>query len=99
MLQNCHLARSWLPLLDTIVKGLGSNPGLSKPGFKLFLSAAPLPVQYFPIGLLQRSVKLTDEPPRGIRANLRRSYAMQVCLIVSCCIVKRIVVRRVVQRM
>lgn len=40
------------------------------------MSAAPVP--YFPVGVLQRSVKITDEPPRGIQANLRRSYNMQV---------------------
>lgn len=76
MLQNCHLACSWLPTLDGIVKSLGSSSGHSKPGFRLFLSAAPVP--YFPVGVLQRSVKITDEPPRGIQANLRRSYNMQV---------------------
>lgn len=76
MLQNCHLACSWLPTLDSIVKSLGSSSGHSKAGFRLFLSAAPVP--YFPIGVLQRSVKITDEPPRGIQANLRRSYNMQV---------------------
>lgn len=84
MLQNCHLACSWLPTLDCIVKNLGSSSSLSKPSFRLFLSAAPVP--YFPIGVLQRSIKITDEPPRGIQANLRRSYNMQVNLdIVSSC--------------
>lgn len=76
MLQNCHLACSWLPTLDSIVKSLGNNSGTSKAGFRLFLSAAPVP--YFPVGVLQRSVKVTDEPPRGIQSNLRRSYNMQV---------------------
>ncbi|CAM9503223.1 unnamed protein product, partial [Hapterophycus canaliculatus] len=76
MLQNCHLAYSWLSALDGIVRDLGSSSGNSKPTFRLFLSAAPVP--FFPIGVLQRSVKITDEPPRGIQANLRRSYNMQV---------------------
>ena len=81
MLQNCHLACSWLPTLDSIVKSLGSSSGHSKSGFRLFLSAAPVP--YFPVGVLQRSVKVTDEPPRGIQANLRRSYNMQVRYLAS----------------
>lgn len=76
MLQNCHLACSWLPTLDLIVKNMWSTSEHSKPGFRLFLSAAP--VSYFPVGVLERSVKVTDEPPRGIQANLRRSYNMQV---------------------
>ncbi|CAM9197261.1 unnamed protein product [Discosporangium mesarthrocarpum] len=76
ILQNCHLARSWLPALDCIVKSLGDRTNDINPAFRLFLSAAP--VQFFPVGVLQRSVKITDEPPRGIQANLRRSHNMHM---------------------
>lgn len=42
------------------------------PNFRLFLSASPHP--NFPISLLQRSLKITQEPPKGIKANMLRLY-------------------------
>lgn len=39
--------------------------------FRVFLSAEPS--QVIPIGVLQRSVKLTSEPPTGIRQNIVRA--------------------------
>lgn len=41
--------------------------------FRVFLSAEPSNV--IPIGVLQRSVKLTSEPPTGIRQNIVRAIA------------------------
>lgn len=43
---------------------------------RLFLSAEPPPIleKGLPISLLQNSIKLTNEPPEGLKANLRRAY-------------------------
>ncbi|EFJ08553.1 hypothetical protein SELMODRAFT_185288 [Selaginella moellendorffii] len=69
-LANCHLMTKWLPTLEKVLQGLEK----SKPNetFRLWLSSAPS--SEFPISILQRSVKMTAEPPKGLRANLTRLY-------------------------
>jgi len=34
-----------------------------------------MPADYFPVSVLQNSVKVTTEPPRGMKANLQRTYS------------------------
>eukprot|EP01062_Namystynia_karyoxenos_P078372 TRINITY_DN805_c2_g1_i1.p1 TRINITY_DN805_c2_g1~~TRINITY_DN805_c2_g1_i1.p1 ORF type:complete len:1720 (+),score=831.64 TRINITY_DN805_c2_g1_i1:2-5161(+) len=71
-LQNCHLMLRWLPTLEKIIDDLPSQ----KPheNFRLWLSSIPHPL--FPIGILQKAIKMTTEPPTGIKANLSRLYSM-----------------------
>ncbi|KAJ1619590.1 dynein heavy chain and region D6 of dynein motor-domain-containing protein [Pavlovales sp. CCMP2436] len=60
-LQNCHLAASFMPELERKDGGI-------HPTFRLWLTSAPLFA--LPIAVLQACVKLTLEPPLGLRANL-----------------------------
>lgn len=69
-LANCHLMTSWLPALDKLIESFGSMRPHS--AFRLWLSSNP--TDRFPIAILQRAIKMTTEPPRGIRANLLRLY-------------------------
>ncbi|XP_033219684.1 dynein heavy chain 2, axonemal [Belonocnema kinseyi] len=72
-LANCHLSLSWMPKLDKIVENLSSNKNLH-PKFRLWLSSSPTP--HFPISILQTGIKMTTEPPKGIKANMTRLYSM-----------------------
>ena len=70
-LANCHLAASWLPTLEKIIEDYCDEKTFHT-DFRLWLSSSPTPK--FPLTILQRGLKMTTEPPKGLKANLRRLY-------------------------
>ncbi|KAJ3375748.1 Dynein heavy chain 2, axonemal [Allomyces arbusculus] len=70
-LANCHLSISWMPALEKIVEGLAKEQ--PHPDFRIWLSSSPHP--QFPITILHSAIKMTTEPPKGLRANMLRLYA------------------------
>lgn len=69
VLQNCHLLPKWLKTLEKTLDAI-SNPHKD---FRLWLTTDPTPS--FPMGVLQRSLKVVTEPPNGLKLNMRSSYS------------------------
>merc|ERR1711871_1147517 len=68
LLQNCELGLDLMVDMEQYLKKNKFNEA-----FRLFITAAP--EKTFPLGLLQMSTKVTNEPPSGFRAGLMRTYS------------------------
>eukprot|EP00210_Caulerpa_lentillifera_P005286 g5050.t1 len=69
MLQNCHLLPKWLKHLEKLLEKL-NNPHID---FRLWLTTDP--TDYFPLGILQKSIKVVTEPPNGLKQNMSATYS------------------------
>lgn len=79
--QNIHLVSKWL---STLEKKLEEHSKNSHPELRVFISAEPAPSlesHVIPQGILENSIKITNEPPTGMHANLHKALDnfTQVC--------------------
>ncbi|KAJ8415860.1 hypothetical protein AAFF_G00404170 [Aldrovandia affinis] len=75
ILQNVHLVARWLGALEKLLERTGSD---SHPDYRVFISAEPAssPEEHLiPQGMLENAIKITNEPPTGMHANLHAALA------------------------
>lgn len=70
ILNNIHLMPRWLLTLEKKLDEFALEG--SHKHFRVFLTSDPSPA--IPIGVLNRCIKLTNEPPSGLKANLKRAF-------------------------
>ncbi|XP_010211142.1 PREDICTED: dynein heavy chain 17, axonemal, partial [Tinamus guttatus] len=73
ILQNIHLVARWLSTLDKKVERYSTG---SHADYRVFMSAEPAPsaeTHIIPQGLLENAIKITNEPPTGMHANLHKA--------------------------
>lgn len=73
VLQNIHLVARWLSTLEKQMEQHGEN---SHENFRVFISAEPAgdpAAHIIPQGILETAIKITNEPPTGMQANLHKA--------------------------
>lgn len=71
VLQNCHVADSWMGELERLCM----DPSLEATAHKNYrLWITSYPSKIFPVAILQNSVKMTNEAPKGLKMNMLRSF-------------------------
>jgi len=85
-LQNIPLVARWL---GTLEKRMERHSTDSHPDYRVFMSAEPAPspeAHIIPQGLLENAIKITNEPPTGMHANLHKALDLfsQVPALLPC---------------
>jgi dynein heavy chain len=72
LLENCHLGLKYMADLDTLLK----SETVFNEDMRIWLSCSP--DEKFPIGLLHQSLKVTNEPPKGLVAGITKTFSSVV---------------------
>ena len=74
MLQNLHLMSKWIKRFENDLERVSQT---AHPGFRCFISSEPpaLPtIDIIPEPILQASIKVSNEAPQDLKANMKRAF-------------------------
>ncbi|KAG5494118.1 hypothetical protein JKF63_01953 [Porcisia hertigi] len=71
LLQNCHLLTAWMKEVEKALEKMDSSQVHEQ--FRLWLTTEPS--EEFPMGILQRSLKVVNEPPNGLKMNMKNTLS------------------------
>lgn len=74
ILENCHVAESWLNDLEIIYTS-SFNSDCVHDDYRLWCTTKP--TEQFPIAMLQASIKITIEKPKGIKRTMLKSFSSE----------------------
>ena len=69
VLQTCHLCPSFMPTLDALINEVEYK---AESTFRIWLTT--MPSDQFPVTIVQNGLKATSEPPKGLKANIAKSF-------------------------
>ena len=77
ILQNCQLGLKFMEEIEQLIISF-QNPDNPKPheDFRLWITCEPH--NSFPLGLLQKVLKVTNEPPKGLKAGLFKTFTTMI---------------------
>jgi len=73
ILNNVHLMPTWMSTLERTIDEFSLESEGQHERFRIFLTAEPS--TNIPIGILSRCIKLANEPPSGLKSNLKRAFS------------------------
>ena len=76
-MQNCQLGLKFMEETEQNIVAL-NNPDIQKPheDYRLWITCEPH--SSFPLGLLQKVIKVTNEPPKGLKAGLHKTFTTMI---------------------
>uniref|UniRef100_A0A182XBB4 AAA+ ATPase domain-containing protein n=1 Tax=Anopheles quadriannulatus TaxID=34691 RepID=A0A182XBB4_ANOQN len=74
VLQNCHVAESYMDELEKICMDSSLYESVH-PKYRLWCTSYPS--RRFPVSILQNSVKMTNEAPKGVKNNMTRIFTTE----------------------